>query len=33
MHPVMMNFVILLNENRAPTKSRLLFVTPLNVKS
>ena len=33
MRLAMMNFVILLNGNRTPTKSRLLFVTLLNVKS
>lgn len=33
MRLAMMNFVILLNGNRTRTKSRLLFVTLLNVKS
>lgn len=31
-HPVMMNFAIVLNENRTLTKPHLLLVTLLNVK-
>lgn len=32
-HPVMMNFVIVINENRTLTEPHLLLVTLLNVKS